>query len=343
MKKTRTFSIILIVLSVLFAAVITVGVIFALPLFAKEESELSFTTIDGTEMDIHNGYADVTLYGAVPNDGKDDTEPFLNAAKTGASIYVPIGEFNIKKTIELNGQSLKGAGMENTKITFSGNGNILSVKSSVIVEDIALSYDKDTITGTEENGEKVAIFDNGLSNLSVIRAVKLSNVGTGFYSADEKEPNSALTVESVIIDGFSNKAFDIKSSYGTLFRSVFVKNAGKKVKTAALLGGTFTFESFAFEGVEADHLLELSSADSAVIRSLLIKDCTANSGNAINSISSMISAETVTVINSSVKYLVDINDRNGVDTKGSITILYGDNADLKADEENIIVCDSKVG
>jgi hypothetical protein len=70
-------------------------------------------------------FVSITDFGAVANDGKDDTSALIdtiNAAKSeGKGVWVPAGTFNIKGTINLNNVTIRGAGMWHT--TFLGDKN----------------------------------------------------------------------------------------------------------------------------------------------------------------------------------------------------------------------------
>lgn len=99
----------------------------------------------------------VTTYGAVANDGNDDTTAFANAILAGASnykrVYVPPGTFDIDSTLDLSeGQTILGeAGSiinltsENTSLFRIKNGNGYALHG-VTLRNLLLTADSDTGT-----------------------------------------------------------------------------------------------------------------------------------------------------------------------------------------------------
>ena len=71
--------------------VVVLGLVFALAalsgVFSSPSSNKPTTpeniTINASTKDLFNGFANVCDYGAVPNDGKDDTQAFKKAVETG--------------------------------------------------------------------------------------------------------------------------------------------------------------------------------------------------------------------------------------------------------------------
>ncbi len=336
-KKIRILAIINIVQIVLLIAAI-VATVFIMPdimLFDNSDS-LPAVVIQGSDSDIHNGYADVTAYGAIPDDDKDDTSAFLAAAKTGAGVYVPLGTFDINKTVNLKGQHLKGAGMDRSVIRYSDSGTIVNISGAVLVTDITLTF-KD-ISGKEEAGECVALYDKGTKNGSTLRSVKLLNVGTGVYAPDAAKNDSVITVESLIIDKFSHKAIDIKAANSILFRALYIKEAIGDVDTAVTIGGNFTFDTVCFTTTQAQYMMCFDNADSAMIKTALFDSVTSKSGSIINSKSSILSLQTITVKGSKAESLVKIDDYDTRETTGNIITLSGDSGKLAVDSENRIKC-----
>ena len=343
MKKFRALLALNIVQAVLLIAAIVVAILLmpSIMLFNNPDS-IPSTVITGTEADVYNGYASVTSYGAVPNDGKDDTQAFLKAAKTGAGVYVPLGTFNIKETIELNGQALKGAGTGRSVICYKGSGAITKASGAAVIEDITLSFAEDSITGNENEGEMVAVYDNGLTNGAMLRTVKLVNVGTGYYRNLESSPELALTIESLEIDKFSYKAIDVKDATSTLIRSTYIKQAIGEVDSAVRLGGSFTIESLVFSGTQSKYPLEFANADSAVVKTLIFDNATATSGCFIRCASGILSMQTITVKDSKGSSLIEIEDSaNGIKSVGNLISLYDESGIISVvDKENRIVCEN---
>lgn len=340
-KKIRILAIINIVQIVLLVAAI-VATVFIMPdimLFDNSDS-LPAVVVQGTDSDIHNGYADVTAYGAIPDDDKDDTAAFLAAAKTGAGVYVPLGTFDIGKTINLKGQHLKGAGIDRTVIRYGKSDTIVNMSGAVIITDMTLTFKN--ISANEKAGECVAICDKGVTNGALLRSIKLINVGTGLYAPDAAKNDNVLVVESLIIDKFSHKAIDIKAANSTLFRALFVKEAQGDVETAVTIGGNFTFDTVCFTKTQAQYMMCFDNAESAIVKTLLFDSATPKSGSFIQSKSSVLSLQTVTVNGSKAQSLVKIDDGDKRKTTGSVVTLIGDGGALTVDSENCIKCQNNL-
>lgn len=341
MNKKKLLTILLLALSVLLVGGIIATIVFW-PAITGGNSEGLGTVINGTEGDIYNGYADVTLYGAVANDGKDDTSAFLKAAKTGAGVYVPMGTFDINKTLSLKGQNLKGAGMEGSIIRFNGKGAIVKISDTSVVNDITLTFADKYTTGKEKAGEQVAILDGGITSGTKLSCVKIINVGTGYFSNKDESSQASLLAESLIIDGFTYKAVEIKNASATTLRAMNIGKSKASIKSAILLGGSFTLDAVCFNGTECDYALELNNCRSAAINSITFDGVSAKSGSLIKSVSSIMSAKTVTVINSKATTLVKIADASdGVQSNGNVVMLWADTP-ISADADGIIKCANNI-
>lgn len=342
--KKRALTIILIVQSVLLIAAIVATVLLWPSIWRLEDPDsVPATVILGTDSDVHNGYADVTLYGAVPDDGKDDTDAFINAAKTGAGVYVPLGIYDIKETVILRGQNLKGSGMDRTVIRFNGEGTIVKMKGAAMLDDITLTFAEGSITGNEAEGQQVAVFDEGITNGAMLRSVRVTNVGTGYYSSVDAPSDLTFTAESFIVDKFSHKAIQIKDAFATMFRTTKIGEAVGEVDAAVSLGGQFTLDLMTFSGTKCSYPIELNNCESAVINSLVFDSTTPTSGSFIKSVSSYFSMRAVTVKGSKASAVVSIEDTaEGGETVGNIISLWSNSGSIVTDAENRIKCDSIV-
>lgn len=342
-KKLSLKAFVIIFASLLVVLAVATAILW--PIFWKnaDPDSIPLTVVLGSDSDKYNGYADVTLYGAVANDGKDDTDAFIKAAKTGAGVYVPLGTFDIKKTVTLRGQNLKGAGMDRSVIRFNGNGTIVEVKGATLVDDITLTFAEKNITGKEKAGEQVAIKDLGLSNGAMLRAVKLYNVGTGFLSEQNYETNLSFMVESLIIDKFSHKAIEMKNASTTVFRTTEIGEAYTSVEEAVALGGSFTLDTVVFSGTKCNYPIVFNNCETAVINTVVFNGAEAKSGSLIKSISSVISMRTVTVKATKATNLVKIEDNAKYgETMGNIISLWSNSGKLSIDDKNLIKCESNI-
>lgn len=342
-KKQKLLLVILIVQAVILVAGI-VAAVFLMPniMLFDNSDKMPNTVVNGIDSDVHNGYADVTLYGAVADDGEDDTEAFINAAKTGANVYVPLGTFDIKETVNLKGQSLKGGGIDRSVIRFNGKGTITKLSGAAMIEDITLTFAEGTVSGDEIEGEQVAIYDDGITNGAMLRAVKAENVGTGYYSKVEAATNLSVSIESLIINKFSYKAIEIKDANATLLRTLNIGESIGKVDAAVSLCGSFTLESIAFNKTECNYPLEFLAADSAVVKSVVFNGVKAESGSLIKSVSSVLSIQVATVKETPANALIKIEDSaEQGETIGNIISFWSDSK-MVIDTDNRINCDSNV-
>ena len=344
MKKPVNLKAILIIASsVLLVLAIATAILWPVLWKGADWDSIHPTLVFGSDSDKHNGYADVTLYGAVADDGKDDTKAFIKAAETGAGIYVPLGTFDIKKTVTLRGQNLKGAGMDRSVIRFNGEGTIVEMKGAAIIDDITLSFADKYLTGKEKAGEQVAIKDIGIVNGAMLRSVKTTNVGTGYYSTQRAANNLSFMVESLIVDKFTYKALEMKDSLSTHLRTVNIGEAKGEVDTAVTLGGSFTLDSFVFSGTKCNYLFELLNCESATVNSLVFDGVEAKSGNLFKSVSSVLSMRTVTVKDSKATTLIKLEDTaDGGESMGNVISLWSNSGNITVDAENKIKCDNNV-
>ncbi len=337
MNKKKLLTIILAIQSVVLVAAVVAALLLWPGLTGGKGFEPANTTeVNGTEGDKYNGFADVTLYGAKADDGKDDTAAFIKAAETGAGVYVPLGTFNIKKTVSLNGQHLKGAGIDGTVILFEKEGTMVKMQGAAIVEDITLSFAEGVVTGNETEGQQVALQDEGITAGAMLRSVKLSNVGTGYYSPGEKVQHHSFSVEAVVIDKFSFKAMQIKDAEATVIRTVTVGQALKAVDSALAVGGTFTAEAITFSGTKCAHPLELKDCPSAIINSVIFSGVEATSGSLVKSTNTSFSMKTVTAKGTKADTLV-----NAEESVGNVIMLWSDSG-LKVDADGKIGCDRNI-
>lgn len=344
MKKPVNFKALLIIASsVLLVLAIATAILWPVLWKGADWDSIHPTLVFGSDSDKHNGYADVTLYGAVADDGKDDTKAFIKAAETGAGIYVPLGTYDIKETVTLRGQNLKGSGIDRTVIRFNGEGTIVEMKGAATIDDITLSFADKYITGKEIAGEQVAIKDIGIVNGAMLRSVKAVNVGTGYYSAIDAATDLSFDVESLIVDKFTYKAIEIKDARSTTLRSINIGEANGEADSAVTLGGTFTLEAMVFSGTKCNYPIELTTCTSASVNSIVFDGVQAKSGSLFKSISSVFSMRTVTVKDSQATMLVEIEDTaEGGETIGNVISLWSNSGEIKTDAENKIKCDNNV-
>lgn len=314
--------------AILVAAIVTS--IFVLPklwVFEDKPSDgdtVPVSGINGTDNDIYNGYADITDYGAVPNDGKDDTAAFEKALKTGASLYIPKGEFNIAKTIELDGVDVKGAGSKLSVIRAEKTDCIFAVSGSTSVSALTLGFADGSVTGSEKSGEKVAFKLVDTDASSIFTAVSVDNVGTAFYG--ESDGYTRLgTLQNVNINNFSFAAVEVGNALQTVIRSTVVTNEKYEPNFAVRLGGMFTLESVHISALKTGTPIVFENATAATAKALTFSGVTAADGALLKSKSSNVSIWSVSALESTADALIVCEDGDTVST-GSVTNFYSDSA-----------------
>lgn len=342
MKKLRLLLIVNIIQVILLIGSI-VAAVFVLPnVMLFSNAKIPTAVVIGSEVDKLSGFAQVTSYGAVADDGKDDTDAFRKALKTNASIYVPVGTYDITETLEIDNKNLKGSGTVNTVIRSSAKGAAISLKGNTVVEDLTVSFADDAISGKEKQGERVAILDNGMTNGSMIRGVAFKNVGTGFLSLSDNMGAFCTTIEGVTFEDYSYKAIEIKNGLSGVIRSATVKS-GKSDKLIPIsLGGVITVESLCFRDATFDYGIELKDSFSTVIRSLTFDKSKASSGNFIRCNSARFTLQTVNFLGTQGENLLSLEDNEDAKVKsdGLVLEIYSDTEGINVTSDGKITCDS---
>ncbi|MBE6780984.1 MAG: hypothetical protein E7545_08400 [Ruminococcaceae bacterium] len=193
----------------------------------------------------------VCSFGAVANDGKDDTAAFVAMGQKQKAIYIPAGEFEITQTIELLDSSLIGCGAEKSVIickTETDREPIIEAGGRCVIRDITIRYDDSCITGKELAGERVGIYtgqmEKTLKRGTSITNVKIENVGTGVYSPlsdidkfKMEAVSFSVTYESVSVTDFTYRGFDManETRTGNIYRNIYISTNGKEANAGFYL------------------------------------------------------------------------------------------------------------
>ncbi len=197
------------------------------------------------------GNYNICAFGAVPNDGKDDTAAFIAMGMKEKAIYVPAGEFEVSETIELLDSSLIGCGADKSVIVCKNKSDrdpIIEAGGRCVIRDITLRYDDTCITGKELAGERVGIYTGQMKKTlkrgTSITNVRLKNVGTGIYSPRQEivkfEATAAsfsVTYESVSVTDFVYRGFDMadETRTGNIYRNIYISTNGKEANAGFYL------------------------------------------------------------------------------------------------------------
>lgn len=342
MKKVRLLLIVNIIQIILLIGSIVAAVILLPNVMLFSNAEIPLTVILGTDVDKNSGFAQVTYYGAIPNDNKDDTKAFEEALKTNASIYVPIGTYDISKTLEIENKTLKGCGIKGTVIRSSAEDFAISLKGSCVAEEFTVSFADSALTGSEKSGERVAIYDNGLTNGSMIKSVAFKNIGTGFLSDKEEMGAFCTTIEGVTFENYSYKAVDIKSGLSSIIRSTTVFKGKSDKLIPVSLGGVVTVESLCFKETVCDYAIELKNSDSTVVRSLTFDKTKASSGSFIRCDSARFTLQTINLLDAEGNNILSLEDDKDaiVKSDGLVLTVYTNKEGITVCKDGKIQCDT---
>lgn len=186
----------------------------------------------------------VCSFGAVPNDGKDDTAAFVAMGSESKTIYVPAGIFEISDTIELLDSSLIGCGAEKSVIICKNESDrdpIIEAGGRCVIRDLTIKYDDGCITGNELAGERIGIYtgqmEKTLKRGTSITNVHIENVGTGIYSPKSDIVKFkmgavafSVTFESISVTDFTYRGFDMadETRTGNVYRNIYISTNGKE-------------------------------------------------------------------------------------------------------------------
>lgn len=114
----------------------------------------------------NNNVVNALDYGAIPNDGLDDSTPIQNAINAGYTVYIPAGIYNVSNlTMARRGQRLVGQGSQRTSSTGTAfypavnDAPIITLGAGLQMEIIEISFYGKTATDTARYG--IYIDDGG--------------------------------------------------------------------------------------------------------------------------------------------------------------------------------------
>ncbi|MBE6779681.1 MAG: hypothetical protein E7545_01750 [Ruminococcaceae bacterium] len=159
-------------------------------------SVLICSSIAAADIPAATGYDQALInicdFGAIPNDGKDDTSAFMLTINSSIkdSIYIPPGTYNITESIKLYDSMVVGAGTDKTVIIADlekVRDPIVWMGGSAQLRDITIKFADHCINGTEISGERCGIVttakgERRLCKGGAVTNVRIQNVGTGIYS-----------------------------------------------------------------------------------------------------------------------------------------------------------------
>jgi len=272
------------------AVTLAIAMLFGMNVFASENA-----------LKVNPGRYDITLFGAVPNDGKDDTQAFISALSKGKAIYVPEGEFIVKGTVALFNQVMFGAGSDKTIITADIKDPfepIVRLSRSATFEGITLRYKDGLVTGEETQGERTAITTTGryfAQRGTRVSDIVVENIGTGLYS-DEKMNIENLqsglfstTWENVVIRDFSFRGIDYSdqghASTGDYWNNITLSSGKYRADSALyLIGGESEeiWEKVTIKDTIAETPVQISDREAFIAEEIILDNVYALHGPLIS-------------------------------------------------------------
>ncbi|GMK37503.1 hypothetical protein PCCS19_05570 [Paenibacillus sp. CCS19] len=157
-----------------------------------------------------DGFVSLADYGAVPNDGADDTSAFQEALaaaqKDGNGLWIPEGEFELRGDQILLGShvTIRGAGMWYTQLTgarFMGKGSDIEVYDLLIDGDLNIRDDE----------AHTHAFEGAFGPGSVIQNVWIEHSKTGLWLTKLKDSDDytdglymvGLRIRNLMADGIN--------------------------------------------------------------------------------------------------------------------------------------------
>ncbi|HEX8479865.1 MAG TPA: glycosyl hydrolase family 28-related protein [Telluria sp.] len=219
----------------------------------------------------------VTSYGAVANDGADDTaainQAIAAARSTGKGVWLPAGTFNINAQITVSGVHVRGAGMWRTRLAGSnGKGGFVGRGSNVVIADLALDSDA---TVRNDSADSPA-FEGNFGPGSLIQNVWVEHMKVGFWAGNGTD--SLLMVGGRIRDTWADGVNLAGGVRNTTIAHFNFRNTGDDAMAmwssgAANVNNTFRFNTaqspnlantFAIYGGQDNKILDNIGADTVV-------------------------------------------------------------------------------
>ncbi|WP_020411152.1 glycosyl hydrolase family 28-related protein [Microbulbifer variabilis] len=182
-------------------------------------------------------------YGAIPNDGIDDTAAFHRAIENSDSIvYVPAGEFNLSARLNFKGDtlSIKGDGIGVSKLVWASGSNGIYVEppsgkhKAAVIQGLTL-FTKSSNSGSayQYNGKNSIVNDHIQPRTRpkvIVRDVELS----GYTGATNSGWNTGLIIDTALgvhIDGYYFSG-QVKNSTNTPLssRGIWMRGSGHSVQ-----------------------------------------------------------------------------------------------------------------
>ena len=163
----------------------------------------------------------VESFGAIANDGKDDTEAFKKALEGNQNVTVGPGTFHVSASLDVASDKIRGAGEGATTILAKQNAPIFIVTGQFNeISDMRLQYE-----GWENKDFKnrnVIQFTGNIS-MSTFQNLHMVSMYRGFYIDDNPNKVSAAfsnIIRNIYIFGYEKNAIHLDPPIGGLSGSI---------------------------------------------------------------------------------------------------------------------------
>ena len=198
----------------------------------------------------------VADYGAVADDGNDDTDAFIAAAKSGKNIYIPFGEFLVSKTVTVKNVKLAGCGSGRGGSAIIGTSGdvkapILILEGTARLESVQIRYTPESLLLNEGEGDRVAVQTGSEGNPmtigSAIKNIIFYDIGTAIYSPKGTNTGAGGALfETLEINRYTYRGVDMQTEnrLGNTYSNIYIASVDRTNSAHAATSG------FALEGSE---------------------------------------------------------------------------------------------
>lgn len=190
---------------------------YAIDLIDLEKIDAAYTMPDN--------FVSITAFGAVPNDGGDDTQAIMNAinnAKSlGKGVWIPAGLFNMTNRINVDNVSIRGSSMWHTVLLgTNGKGGFMATGNNVTIADLSLVGDSFVRNDSADH----AAFEGNFGTGSLIQNVWVEHMKVGFWLSSGT--NGLYVVNGRIRDTWADGVNIAGGVQNTTFSHFNIRNTG---------------------------------------------------------------------------------------------------------------------
>ncbi|MES2743278.1 MAG: carbohydrate-binding protein [Pseudomonadota bacterium] len=221
-----------------------------------------------------SNFVSINNYGAVANDGRDDSGAINNAMRDaksqGKNVWIPAGTFHLADRINLDGVQVHGAGMWHTTLQgMNGKGGFYAVGGRVTIGDLTVRGDSTVRNDAADH----AAFEGNFGSTSLIQNVWVEHMKVGLWASPGT--NGLLMTNGRIRDTWADGVNLSGGVLNTTVSNMNLRNTGDDAMAmwsngSANVNNTFRFNTaqlpilantFAIYGGQANKLFDNIGAD----------------------------------------------------------------------------------